>query len=280
VLSALSALRQTRPADEVLVLCDGCSDGTAEAVRALGDERVTAIELPKASGYAYGHRNRALELARSSVVTWLADDDLLLPDHLERVGEYWDTGMFGIVTTPAAIVHPDDSMEWIGQDWSVPWNRREMQHRNTNVMASVSVAVDLARDVGGWDAALARAADWDLWKRVLATGTSAAMTAEATVLHFRATGRDQAWPLRVRQNTDWLEKISDPARLPGARRTLRRLNAEHDSKLRQELAERDALLRQIHESSWWRLREDALRLGSRSRRLWRELRAALPHPGR
>jgi hypothetical protein len=239
---------------------------------------VVAVELPKAPGYAYGHRNEALARARGDVVLWLADDDLLLPHHLERLGEYWDTGEFGIVTTPAAIVHQDDSLEWIGQDWSVPWNRDEMERNNTNVMSSVSVSVELAQRVGGWDARIERAADWDLWKRVLATGAPAAMTVEATALHFRATGREQGWSSRVAQNAAWLERISDPATLPGVRRLLRRLDAQHDADLRRALEEQrnlseeqrreneeqrhdyEARLTAIHDGGWWRLRERLLPL--------------------
>ncbi len=229
MLSALSALRQSRPPEEVIVLCDGCTDGTAQAMLALGDERVRALELPKGPGYAYDHRNRALEVARGTVVIWLADDDLLLPDHLERIGEYWDADVADVVTTPAAIVHPDDSMEWIGRDWSVASNRDLMLHLNTNVMASVSVRVEVAAAVGGWDGGQPRSGDWDLWKRVLAAGSRAAMTSEPTVMHFRATGREQEWELRIRQNTSWLERISDPVRLGELRRSLRRLGAEHDA---------------------------------------------------
>jgi hypothetical protein len=126
-------------------------------------------------------------------------------------------------------VHPDDRLEWIGRDWSVPSIQELMLHENTNVMASVSVGVELAVAVGGWDGDQARAGDWELWKRVLASGARAAMTSEPTVLHFRATGRDQAWASRVRQNTAWLEEISDEARLPDLRRRLRRLGAERDA---------------------------------------------------
>ena len=92
LLAALSALRQTRPPEQVIVLCDGCTDGTAEAIRGLDDPSVTALELPKTAGYAYGHRNRALELASTNAILWLGDDDLMLPDHLERLGELWDEG--------------------------------------------------------------------------------------------------------------------------------------------------------------------------------------------
>lgn len=246
LLAAASALRQTRAPEEIVVLCDGCSDGTSEAVAALDGTRVVAVDLPKAPGYGYGHRNRALELASGTVILWLGDDDLLLPDHLERIAEYWDAGLADIVTTPAAIVHPDDRLEWIGEDWSVPWNALTMERGNTNVMASVSVSAALVREVGGWDSRQQRAGDWDLWKRVLAAGARPAMTAEPTVLHFRATERDQTWADRVRQNTEWLETISDPASLPAVRSRLRHLRSEREAALNQAHTEMLA-------GRWWRL---------------------------
>lgn len=237
LLAVLSSLRQTRPPEQVIVLCDGCTDDTAAAIRALDDPRAIALELPKAAGYAYGHRNRALELASTDAILWLGDDDLLLPDHLAQLGEVWDRAAVDIVTSPATIVHEDDALEWIGADWSVPWHRSSLERENTNVMASVSVRAQLVRDVGGWDAGQPRAGDWDLWKRLLAVGARAADTGEPTVLHFRATGRDQSWPDRVIQNARWLERISDPAQLPEVRHTLRRTRAVREATLMSRLEE-------------------------------------------
>lgn len=231
LLAARSALAQTRPAADVIVLCDGCTDGTVEALGELGDERLQVLDLPKLPGFAYAHRNVALERARGDAILWLADDDLLLPDHLERLGEVWDAGEADIVGTPGVIVQPDDRLEWFGADWGVPRFRAAMAAMNTNVMASVSVRAELAREVGGWDGEQPRWADWELWRRCLAAGARAWATDEPTVLHFRATGRVQAWPERVRQNTAWWGRVSDPAALPGVRRTLRRVRAERDAAL-------------------------------------------------
>jgi glycosyltransferase involved in cell wall biosynthesis len=254
VLAALSALQQTRPPEQVLVLCDGCSDGTADSIRALADERAVAIELPKGDGYGYAHRNRALDLATGDVVLWLGDDDLLLPDHLEQLGRYWDLGTLDLVTTPAVQVEPDDALHWVGADWSVPWHRAWMERGNTNVMASVSVRADLARAVGGWSGTVDRRGDWDLWKRVLASGARAGDTAMPTVLHFRGTERAQAWPDRVAQNARWLERISDPAELPVVRRELLRVRAEREARIMERLerveSERDGIVN----GRWWRLR--------------------------
>jgi glycosyltransferase involved in cell wall biosynthesis len=290
LLAARSALAQTRAPAQLLLLCDGCTDGTAEAARALGDARIEALELEKAPGYGYEHRNRALELARGEAVLWLADDDLLLPDHLERIGELWDSGHFDLVQSHAVLIHPDDTLEWMGADWSVPEHRAALERANSNPMASVSIRVELARAVGGWDARFERAADWELWKRALAAGARCATSPEPTHLHFRAAGREQGWSARVRQNSAWLTSIEDPARLRELRVHLRRVRSEHDAAvltreqalLRELAAAHDALaaahadaaeldarrhaaeheairlattLREIYAGGWWRLRD-------------------------
>jgi glycosyltransferase involved in cell wall biosynthesis len=226
VLAVRSALAQTRAPEQVIVLCDGCTDGTADAVRALGDARVEVLELEKAPGYGYEHRNRSLERARGEAIVWLADDDLLLPDHLERLGELWDTGRYDLVQSSGVVIHPDDALEWFGTDWSVPAHRAELELRNTNPMASVALRVELARAIGGWDARVERAADWDLWKRAFAAGARSALSLQPTHLHFRASGREQAWQLRVRQNAAWLARISDPVELPALRVELARAHGE------------------------------------------------------
>jgi glycosyltransferase involved in cell wall biosynthesis len=50
VLALETALGQTRPPDRVIVVADGCTDGTPDAVRALGDARVEVLDLPKGPG--------------------------------------------------------------------------------------------------------------------------------------------------------------------------------------------------------------------------------------
>jgi hypothetical protein len=249
LLAARSALAQTRAPEQLIVLCDGCTDGTAEAMRALGDPRVEVVELPKAPGYGYEHRNVALERARGEAIVYLADDDLLMPDHLRRIGKLWDMGRFDVVQSYAVMVHPDDTLELMGYDWSVPGQRAAFEHANTNPMTSVSVSVELARAVGGWDPDVESAADWDLWKRALAAGARCATSPEPTVLHFRARGREQAWPLRVRQNTEWLERIEDRAARAEMRLALRRARAEREADVAEHVAglerERAAALEQL-----------------------------------
>ena len=109
LLAIESALRQTREALEVIVVADGCTDDTVEAVGALDDERVVLLDLPKAPGFGWENRNEALRLARGDVIAYLSDDDLWLPDHLERVGELFDAEVADLVQANACVIHPDGS---------------------------------------------------------------------------------------------------------------------------------------------------------------------------
>jgi glycosyltransferase involved in cell wall biosynthesis len=236
VLAARSALAQEHAPEQVIVLCDGCTDGTSAALAEIGDPRLQVLDLPKGPGYGYEHRDRALELARGEAIVYLGDDDLLAPDHLARIAAATSTEI-DLVGTPAAVIEPDDAMAWIGADWSVPSARARMQRENSNVMAGVAIRVQLARAIGGWDSALARAADWDLWRRALDAGARPAATTEPTVLHFRATGRTQPWPERVAQNERWWAALQDPAALAELRRRLARLRAERDSQQLDDLLE-------------------------------------------
>jgi len=254
VLAARSALQQTRPPIEVIVLCDGCTDGTEEALEELGDDRLVVLTLPKLPDYAYAHRNVALERARGSAIIWSGDDDLLLPDHLERLGALWDTELYDIVTSPAVVVHPDDRLEWLGEDWGIERNRIALERRNGNVMAGVSIRVALARDTGGWDASVPRAGDWDLWKRALAAGGRPGAIGDATVLHFRATGREQPWAERVRQNTRWFELLSGPGGLASIEGSLRRLRDERETAVLERLFAYERELAYLRGTRWWRLR--------------------------
>lgn len=80
-----SALRQTIQEIEVAVYCDGCSDDSAEVARNSGDARVRVIELQPKLGHQARVTNRALAETRARWIAPLNQDDLWLPDHLQRL---------------------------------------------------------------------------------------------------------------------------------------------------------------------------------------------------
>lgn len=106
--AVVSALRQSRPFDQIIVVADGEDD---PAVAALRDLPIDLTAIPKAGVAAA--RNAGVALARTDWVCFLDDDDLLHPGYLAHVedearaapqigamnAEYWSF---------AAVAGPDD----------------------------------------------------------------------------------------------------------------------------------------------------------------------------
>jgi glycosyltransferase involved in cell wall biosynthesis len=298
LLALASSLEQTRPPIRVFVIADGCTDGTQDAVRALGDDRVEVLDRPKGFGAGYAHRNEVLERAGDGIVAWLADDDLWLPDHLERAGELFDADAATIVNSMACLVREDGTLVPFGVHWRAPTYRaRFLGFENRTPSSAVSHQAPAALAAGGWPTDLERAGDWDLWRRMVNAGAHSEMVLTPTVLFFNAWGREQNWRNRVAQNAGFLDRLRDPTELARLRgemalvcsanadadavalvkayereavreRELAELNTERDRLAR----ERDRLAGELEANTsgtWWRMRrpfEPALRMRRRKRR--------------
>jgi Glycosyl transferase family 2 len=78
-----SALAQTYSAIEVIVVVDGQDDGTGDAVRSIGDERVRVLITGQNRGPAEA-RNAGVQAANGRYVALLDDDDEWMPDKITR----------------------------------------------------------------------------------------------------------------------------------------------------------------------------------------------------
>lgn len=169
LLRTLATVRAQRDVDlEVVVVDDGSADGTADAVAALGDARITVVRHDRAGGVSAA-RNAGLAQARAPWVAFLDDDDLWAPDKLAAQlaaatdeGAGWVCG--GAVTIDRALrvvtgqLPPSAEVLWqLPAFNSVPGG-------GSGTMART----DLVRRVGGFDPALSNIADWDLWIRLSA----------------------------------------------------------------------------------------------------------------
>jgi glycosyltransferase involved in cell wall biosynthesis len=183
-----SVLRQTEPDFELLIVGDGCTDGTASVVAGFSDSRIRWFDLPKAPGFGYANRNIALRQARGDLVAFAAHDDLLFEDHLERLGDAIDeTGADWIYSRPL-WVSTDGYVVPFGPDLTLADELQFFLTRGNTIAAGCVVhRRDCFERFGFWPEDLPRAGDWNLWVRIITGGgRKPSYLPVPTCLHFTA----------------------------------------------------------------------------------------------
>ena len=182
-----SVLAQETLDFEVLVIDDGSTDGTAEAIRFQDDRRVTVLRNERPVGVAAA-RNMGAQAATGSWIALLDDDDLWSPQKLRRQlaaaeasGRSWVYA--GVVEIDGCGVQlggePPPSSEALMKSLT---SRNLMPAGCSNVM----IRAELFRAVGGFDIRLRHLADWDLWLRLAPSGPPACVSVPLVAYRIHA----------------------------------------------------------------------------------------------
>jgi glycosyltransferase involved in cell wall biosynthesis len=165
-------LAQSLSAIECLVIDDGSTDGTHDAVAAFGDA-VTYVRQAQ-SGVSTA-RNRGTELAQGELVAFLDHDDVWLPHKLARQIETMRSGDATMVLCALEMVDAAGALlgtKRLGARSSDLVTGMVM-FDGTDTVSCSSTGLVRRRELlamGGFDPALAMSADWDLLLRVLLEG--------------------------------------------------------------------------------------------------------------
>jgi glycosyltransferase involved in cell wall biosynthesis len=86
-LAIASAQRQSIEDIDIVVIGDGVTDDTRDVIMPIqaGDKRVRFLDLPKAIRHGEEYRDTVIRQSTASVISYLGDDDLLFPHHLETM---------------------------------------------------------------------------------------------------------------------------------------------------------------------------------------------------
>jgi glycosyltransferase involved in cell wall biosynthesis len=223
VLEAVHSVLAQRGADfELIVVDDGSTDGTAEALDALRRKLAVpfAIERIPNRGPAAA-RNRGVALARADLIAFLDSDDLWIPGKLaEQIGFMNEHSEYAISQCEEI---------WIRRGRRVNPGRRHHKRPGDIFIESlrtclispsaVIMRTRLFHTIGGFDESMAAAEDYDLWLRILVSRDVGLL--DSPLVTRRAGHADQlsaTVPAIDRFRILALTKLLGDARVTGARR--------------------------------------------------------------
>lgn len=187
-----SALRQTWPCKEIIVLDDGSTDRTLAIARGFESNDVRVVTQPNQGAAAA--RNKAFSLSRGDYIQWLDADDLLSPDKvahqmkiakeandpLTLLSSPWAFFRFRPAKAkfvPSALCADLDSTEWLIRKWE------GTLHMQT---ATWLVSRELSKVAGPWDTRLMGDDDGEYFARVINASKGIRFVPESKV-YYRIT---------------------------------------------------------------------------------------------
>lgn len=190
-----SALAQTVTDIEVLIVGDGVGDEHRAVVdRCVArDARVRFLDLPKGENRGERNRHHGVLDAASEVIAYLADDDLLLPRHVEHMIELLADS--DLCQSRNGYIDRDDVLRLLPTDLSDPawhaWHLLDPPRNRVSISGTAHTRAAYLRLPRGWDlAAPGVPTDLTLWRQFFGLdGLRGRTHLEMTVLQFPGVER-------------------------------------------------------------------------------------------
>ena len=165
-----SALAQTVPPVEVVVCDDGSTDDIEGALRPYRD-RIKLIRQENRGEAAA--KNAAARAATGEFVSFLDADDLYLPGRNEMLGQFAAARPdLDMLTTNCLIEVNGEVVAEGAQNWRfVADDQRTELLRGNFIFGNLAVRRSRFLEVGGFDESVVRVADWDVWLRLVFSGS-------------------------------------------------------------------------------------------------------------
>lgn len=183
-----SALGQTYPNLEVVVVDDGSTDGT-ENLLVLKDPRVRYYKIPRSGGPATP-RNAGVKHSRGSLIAFLDSDDIWLTQKLEKQLTFMEEGGFAFVCCDAKTIDAagnviqESFLSHLGDLVNAGSDAfRRLYEENFVITSSAVVNKSCLNEVGLFDPDLNGAEDYDLWLRLSESGARMGMLPRQLLLY-------------------------------------------------------------------------------------------------
>lgn len=183
-----SVLAQTETNFELMIVMDGCTDSTKEVIEQFHDERIRVFDLPKAPHFGYANRNIALKEAKGKFIAYVSHDNIVFPDHLERMGELMEKEGSSWGYSRPLWVSADGVIVPFMNNLTLQDELNHFLERYNTIPATCVVHTrEALQQAGFWPENVPSAADWALWKIMLRReGCKLSYLRIPTALHFSA----------------------------------------------------------------------------------------------
>ena len=178
-----SALRQTVPPHEILVVDDGSTDDLGAA---LAPFAANIRLIRQANRGPSAARNAGIRDATGDWVVLLDADDYWYENRLARIARHIVTEPHhDLITTDAHVI--DDGGQLLGCYYDTvafSWSaQRSAILRSNFIFASTAIRRRTYMDLGGFDEGLRYCEDWDLWIRMIFSGACAGLIPEPLAVY-------------------------------------------------------------------------------------------------
>jgi len=163
-----SALSQTVPAREIIVVDDGSTDNTETIVRSFGKDITYIRQNNKGPASAY---NAGIEASGGEFVALLEHDDIWMPDkNRQQLSVLQKDATIGMVYSPVELMEDDNPSKSSDIDHQAPPGEYKfmdffIRNRVLNC-SSVMIRKSLLKQTGLFRENLKLAFDYDLWLRI------------------------------------------------------------------------------------------------------------------